>query len=271
MIPSRLGPIAGAARLAVASIVADTADLNVFTFAVAAGYSSGPFTLTINSGVEVYASSAAAAAVVPGGFSAGTVVTLIVKGTITGAGGNGGDGAPGDAITHAGNGGTGGTALDASGAGAITFRLDRQPGSVIRGGGGGGGGGGASEAAGAPEYPDQQAGGGGGGGGQGRATGTPGAGMPSAGEDPVVDGADGSGTTGGAGGVIGDISYETANNYLGGRGGNGGAYGSAGAPGAAGLPGGGDQGGGGAAGKSINGIAHVVAISSSGPLIGPTA
>lgn len=270
MIPSRLGPIAGAGGHGF-TITSDLADLDLHAFAVAGGYSGGAVVITINAGVEVYASAPGAAAVVPGSFPAGAVATLVVKGTISGAGGAGGAGAPGDAVTPAGNGGTGGTALDASAVSGFTFRLDRQPGSIIRGGGGGGGGGGASELAGAPLYPTQQAGGGGGGGGAGRAAGTPGAGAPSAGSDPVQDGADGSGTAGGAGGFIGDISFETAAPYQGGRGGNGGNYGAAGSIGAGGSPGGGDQGNGGAAGKSINGTANVVVISSSGSLIGPTA
>lgn len=271
MIPSHMGALfsRGARGL---TILADRADLDLFAYASANGYTAGPVTIVIAAGVEVYASSTAAAAVVPGAFSPGDAVTLVVKGTITGAGGNGGDGSPGDAVTPAGTGQPGGTAIDATAASAFTFRLDRQPGSIIRAGGGGGGGGGAAADPGATGYPNHQAGGGGGGGGAGRAAATGGAGKPSASDigAAAVDGANGTVTAGGAGGTMADISPSTLTPYIAGKGGDGGTYGAPGQGGVGGNQGGGDQAPGGAAGISIKALGNVVVITSSGTLQGPT-
>lgn len=254
-------------------VPADVADLNLYVFATSQGYSSGPVAIAIPAGVEVYGSDALIDAIVPGPFDPGTVLTLIVKGTVTGAGGDGGNGSPGDGITPATAGQRGGHAINAAGVSGFTFRLDRQPGSIIRSGGGAGGGAGAGldpVALSAGLY----AGGGGGGGGQGRTQGSGGLGKPSNGTAPVVagtNGATGATRVGGAGGLIGNISTSTGQPYTGGTGGAGGVYGAAGSIGLGGSPGGGDEGAGGAAGKSINGIANVVVISTGGTLIGPTA
>lgn len=253
-------------------VVGETANLNLYDFAIANGYSSGFMAIEIPAGVEIYSADAATPACEVGNFPPGAEVELTVKGTITGAGGAGGDGSNGTGIPGA-AGQQGGTALDATAATAFTFRLKRISGSIIRGGGGGGGGGGASV------YRDDVDGfpiiravaaGGGGGGGRGRVAGTPGLGKASFGLLPV-DGANGSGRNGGAGGSTQDISYITGNPYAGGRGGNGGDYGQNGQAGTAGSPPEPDVGPLGPAGRSINGIANVIVLSSAGSLIGPTA
>lgn len=273
MIPSRLAALLAPARPG-SALDSDTANLDLFVYATGIGYSAGAITIEIPATVEIYSADPATPACVVGNFPPGAEVELIVRGKITGAGGGGGNASDGTFSTAT-PGQAGGHALDASAVSGFTFRLRRMSGSIIRSGGGGGGGGGAGV------WRDfvegiilirGSAAGGGGGAGQGRVAGTPGLGKTSAGASPV-NGAPGSGQTGGAGGSIADISYETGEPYKGGKGGNAGAYGAAGQAGTLGSPpeSPSDTGGGGAAGKSINGIGNVVVLSSAGTLIGPTA
>ena len=104
-----------------------SANANLFTLANAAGYPGyGNCTITINSGVDIF-SATGAAALVPGSFPTGVTVTLINKGYISGAGGGGGSGGGLSMPSYNGSGGgAGGTALDASGVSGFTFKVDRK-------------------------------------------------------------------------------------------------------------------------------------------------
>ena len=115
-----------------------SANANLRTLANTAGYSgAGNATITINSGVDMYSTTTGTAALVPGSWPSGVTVTLVNKGTVSGAGGNGGTG---DTYTGSGGtktaGGAGGTALDASAVSGFTFKVDNGSGT-LRGGGGG--------------------------------------------------------------------------------------------------------------------------------------
>ena len=129
------------------TLSSNTANLNVYDYAVANGYSSGPYQLTINNGVIVYSTSSGTPALrINGpssqGFAAGTPVTIINNGYISGGPGAGGSG--GSSNNAGGSAGSkGGTAVQVQPSGnnitnIITFTNN---GSVLGGGGGGGGGG----------------------------------------------------------------------------------------------------------------------------------
>jgi len=250
------------------SIGGDVANVNLRTLANAAGYTSGNCTIRILAGVEVYSATAGSPAITVGTWPAGVTVTLVNQGTISGAGGAGGNGyVISTAAPTAGQ--AGGTALDASAATTFTFRLDNT-GGTIRGGGGGGAGCGGGYIADFGYGPGYFAGGGGGGG-KGRMGG--GAGNPgyfdTFGNLPAP-GTPGSPTSAGLGGAA---STDGVNYAIGYRGGDGGDWGSAG-----GAPSGAPTGDpnfdgpqtGGAAGKSINGHS-LVTVLAAGTLIGPTA
>jgi hypothetical protein len=250
------------------SIGADAANVNLRTLANAAGYSSGDCTIGIPAGVEVYSATAGSPAVTVGSWPAGVNVTLINQGTISGAGGAGGNGyVISTAAPTAGQ--AGGTALDASAATAFTFRLDNA-GGTIRGGGGGGAGCGGGYIADFGLGPGYFAGGGGGGG-KGRMGGGAGnAGYFDTFGNLPFPGTPGSPSSAGTGGAA---STDGVNYAIGYRGGDGGDWGSAG-----GAPSGATTGDpnfdgpqiGGAAGKSINGHS-LVTVLAAGTLIGPTA
>ena len=156
------------------TINADTANYNLKAAAIAAGWDQvAPLiaTVTMNSGVVVYATSTGGYAFDTGAtFPAGTVLTLICPGFICGMGGAGG--------AYNGNGSNGGAALRAQYALAVD-----NSGGVIAGGGGGASGG---------------SGGGGGGGRGGRTNSTGGA---KSGSGLSAVGSGGTFTSGGAGGA----------------------------------------------------------------------
>lgn len=261
----------GASSFVVSS---DFGNLDLFEFATDAGFAGGFCSIEIAATAEVFATDATGPACTLGGFGSGDTVELILKGKITGAGGEGGQGGswgggstPGPGV----DGQAGGTALHVPAISGVTFRLYRLSGSVIRGGGGGGGGGGSTYG----EDPDEGgsgfvAPGGGGGGAQGRSSGVPGLSGTGLGVKSFP-GSTGSVTTGGAGGFANVVNPETGDLYTGGIGGNGGAYGTAGTAGGVASPPGGAGGAGGAAGKSIDGLANVTVMASAGTIIGPTA
>jgi len=211
------------------AIAANQTDLNLRTYALANGWTTGLFLqVTVNSGIYILASSTATPALtVSGAFPQG--VRLINEGYIIGYGGKGG---AGSINSNGGAGLAGGSGITAS---ANLFVVNN--GTV--GGGGGGGGGGAGS-----NYGDLYGGGGGGGGA------TYGAG-----------GAGGSGTgpgtgTGGPGGAATLSTGGTAgaSNYA--KGGVGGGWGTAGGSGT--NANGGSGGAGGAAGNYLTGSSYVV-------------
>ena len=102
------------------TVSSNATNQNLRTIANNAGYSgAGNCTITINAGVEVY--SAGGAAVVVGSWPAGVRVTLVNKGTISGYGGNAGNG--GAYYNAVAGGAPGGTALDACGVSGLSFRV----------------------------------------------------------------------------------------------------------------------------------------------------
>ncbi len=236
-------------------IAADTANANLRTLANAAGYvGAGDATIIVDAGVDVYSTSTGTAALVPGAWPSGIVVTLVVRGTVTGCGGAGGASGYYNVVRHNGvAGGSGGTALSASGIAGFTFRVDSQ--GTIRSGGGGGGGGGLGA------YPTGMctgvgSGGGGGGGGQGHNGGSAGAAMPDL-NGAGANGSAGSTSAAGAGGG----AYISG---VGGAGGAGGSWGVAGTAGSAGIDGygvGGVSGGsGGVPGNAVTGDTNIIWI-----------
>ena len=199
-------------------IAADEPDVVIRLKADQLGYdgSSGAIiNVVIESGVEIYASNSQNPALSTGAFPGSTLVSIQNYGTISGAGGKGGNG------VHVGTAGApGGTAFEA----LVPVSISNY--GIIRGGGGGGGGG-------SNEEDEGISGGGGGGGGQGRVGGAGGAagsgwwpnedGLPGNAGSPEAPG------TGGQGGVT--FGY---------AGGSGGAWGMAGVRGVGpyGRPGG---------------------------------
>jgi len=221
------------------TISANTADYNAF---VAAGSPTDPHphdvTVTINTGVIVYATTTATAAFRAGGaWPAGSTFTIINNGYVIGAGGAGG---AGGAYGAGSAGGAGGNAIDLSGSSLSAITVNNTNGYIYGGGGGGGGGGGAGWWTGLSEW----IGGGGGGGGAGNAGGaagtTPGTYLVYTGGTLTVAPANGTagGSSAGTGGVgatldrsSGGESPTTAIVYSG-AGGNAGGYGEAGSAGA---------------------------------------
>ena len=222
------------------TIASDTADYNVFTAAGSPAYRAN-IVLTINSGVNVYASSTAVYALTTGtGWVGGSSIQLINNGKIIGRGGAGGMGGAAYQSTPWANagevGGAGGNAMRLTIPATIT-----GSGSIIAGGGGGGGGGGGVA------FYNGTAGGGGGGG--GAYAGGGGAGGIASYGWAVNGAAGGVGTfiAGGGGGAGGSAAT------TGGAGGAGG-YGTNGANGGGSYTGGGSGGG---AGYSIIGSGNI--------------
>lgn len=120
------------------TLSSNTAEYNMKSAAIAAGWNQTDvldMTVTINSGVSVYANSTSNVAFVTGStFPTGTSLKLINNGTIVGRGGNGGNGGYANTV-NGGGGSSGGAGLTASYALRITNN------NIIAGGGGGGGGG----------------------------------------------------------------------------------------------------------------------------------
>lgn len=198
----------------------------------------------IDPGVLIGSEDAATAALVVGGWPVGFPITLIVHGSIRGAGGNGGfNSNSGD------NGETGGTAL------YTRFPIDLEIGAGELWGGGGGGGRGSWSL---PVSGSGRIPGSGGGGGAGDVPGSGGTGRSVTNLDgtSLADpGQPGTATTGGTGGTAGS------------NGGNGGLPGQAGTAGQSG----GDNaaGTGGAAGRAIDGVSFVTVTVGPGDRRGP--
>lgn len=206
------------------TISANTTNYNIKSAAIAAGWDQvKPLkaTVTVNSGIYVYASTTAVYGMQTGStFPAGTTLAVINNGLIVGCGGAGGAG--GSQATNGGPGLAGGVGFLASVAVSIT-----NNGTVGGGGGGGGGAGGAVFA------------GDTGGGGGGRVLGAGGGGLTGNAGTLTAAGAGRGGGPGGAG--------------TSGAGGNLGTAGSAGTDGG----GTGGPGAGGAAGACTTGNANI--------------
>jgi hypothetical protein len=202
----------------------------------------GDVDVIINSGVYVYSDNTSIPALLTGSGVAG-VLTIINNGYIYGAGGAGGTGgSPGSGGS---SGASGGTALKLE----KNITLDNN-GSILGGGGGGGGGGGAS----ADQYfsDSDHAGGGGGGGGQSMGAGGSRNATCSGSQcnQASTNGAAGTITGAGSGGVGANVDGDA----VAGNGGAGGAVGSSGSSGGGGSgnEGSGSGGGAGSAGTAID-------------------
>jgi len=202
------------------TISSNTADYNIRAAAVAAGWDQVlalNATVTINSGIYVYSTSAGTPAMQTGStFPTGTTISIVNNGSVYGKSGAGGGGGY---SSGGGSGGGGGASLTVNYATSITNN------GTIAGGGGGGGGGGSGGSVGCS------------------CNCTGGAGGTGAGQ---------SGAGSGGGGINCGCDGDTCS---GGSGGTGGGWGSTGSSGATGLqkynpylPGG----GGGAGGKCAN-------------------
>ena len=126
------------------TISSNTVDYNLKSAAIAAGWNQTDTmfaTVTINSGVYVYASSTGAYAFDTGStFPTGTTLALINNGTIVGRGGNGGTGGWYGVPAYTSYAGTPGAA--AGPALIARYAISITNNGTINGGGGGGGGGG---------------------------------------------------------------------------------------------------------------------------------
>jgi len=204
------------------TIASDQTDYDIGAYAGGSGVRRD-VVLTINSGVVVYQTAAAAALLIGSPWVAGSTLKIINNGTICGHGGDAGAGhatLQGDGF----NGAPGLNAMQLNNTN-VAVTIDNTNGYIFGGGGGGGGG------CGSP------AGGGGGGGGRGRLGGAGGAnGAPS-------------GFSGTAGSFSAAGLGYTANAY---DGGDGGDWGQPGIDGDDDSGGGFTGGGGGAAGKAIS-------------------
>ena len=185
-------------RVAYNYVVSSSRDTLLMHSGNVPGYVAGKtdLTITINSGVYLYAVITSQAGLIIDGFTAGDTVTLVNNGYILGKGGKGHD-------QDSANGTAGGDAL------SISFPISIVNNSYIAGGGGGGGG---------ALYGGRGSGGGGGGAGGG-----------AGGRSYPTSGA----VAGGAGGGIGQAGSNGTGNgtisgtqisYGGGAGGGGGAY-----------------------------------------------
>ena len=230
------------------------ASLNVTTIG---GYSAGKsdITITVNSGVYLYATLFYISGLALTGGTTGDTVTLVNNGYIMGQGGLGGT-SPNS--TAAGNGLPGGNALSLG----FNTTINNTNASAYIGGGGGGGGAGASSTNGKGSYFGTGGGGGGSGGGAGgggAAAGGAGGSIGSSGSNGSVSSgtAGGGGGSGGGGGVqsggggggrIFPGTGGTAGSFSGRIGGVGGSSNSVGGNAAASSSGGGGGGGWGATG-----------------------
>jgi hypothetical protein len=199
----------GASNKYVVTIDTDTADVDLYAYAVADGWDeSTPLEVVIDSGVYVYSTSTSNAAITASDtFTNGA--TIVNNGYIVGKGGAGGTAGNFSGPVYGGNGGDGGTALSTS----VAISVDNTNGTIA-GGGGGGAGGGIAWCLVTIGEGQLAAGGNGGAGGKGR-------GYTAA----------GTGTAGTDGYQSGEGSYASAS---GGDGGDGGAWGTAGSVGTAG-------------------------------------
>lgn len=149
---------------------------NLYTLAQNIGYnvsSAGSYTFIVPAGVTIVGGSNGGYAVETGSWPSGSVIALIVNGTLVGGGGGGGMGAcysTSNTVVQATAGNQGGDAISVHYAVTITV----NSGAVLNGGGGGGGGGGVYGQSDNHGGSGGGCGGGGGGGGGAGAAGTPG-------------------------------------------------------------------------------------------------
>jgi hypothetical protein len=211
--------------MTVSSAATDYNLLAAYTSSFGAPSKAISVTVTINSGIQVLASTSTTAAFATGTFPAGSTIKLVNRGYIIGKGGKGGSGGYSN-ISCGGykgqNGFSGGPAISQG----SNLTIDNASGYVLGGGGGGGGGSGAHSGS-----CDTASGGGGGGGGAGIGLG--GAGILNAGAGLAGTGGQ-SGTFG-----LGGCHAKTATPGNCGTtyqiGGKGGAYGQDGASGSNGY------------------------------------
>ena len=230
-------------------ISADTANFNVRTAAIAAGWDGiAPLkaTVMVNAGVYVYSTSTASPAFDTGTpFPSGSTITLINNGYIYGMGGAGATGGrsifPSPTAETPAAGSSGGPALNAQAAITVV-----NIGVIAGGGGGGGGGGGAYRDSGGMTF---NSGGGGGGGGQGYNGGALGSGGSTGGGGYNVNGNAGTAGSKTANGTAGS-GGASGGGEVGGDGGNGAALGATGSSGTAGTAGADGAAGSGSAGGS---------------------
>ena len=231
------------------AISADTANFNVRTAAIAAGWDGiAPLkaTVMVNAGVYVYSTSTASPAFDTGTpFPSGSTITLINNGYIYGMGGAGATGGrsifPSPTAETPAAGSSGGPALNAQAAITVV-----NIGVIAGGGGGGGGGGGAYRDSGGIV---ENCGGGGGGGGKGYNGGELGSGGSTGGGGYNVNGNAGTAGSKTANGTAGS-GAASGGGEVGGDGGNGAALGATGSSGTAGTAGADGAAGSGSAGGS---------------------
>ena len=258
-------------RVAISSTFSSNTANASLNLSAISGYVSGKsdITVTINSGVYLYATSTGNYGLALSGGTTGDTLTIVNNGFILGQGGVGG-------VGNSGGGSSGGPALNL-GFGMSACTINNTNGSAyIAGGGGGGGGGsgnsgggGAGGGAGGADGGSGSGGGGGAGGGLG-ASGSSGGGNPGGGgggggrilpgSGGAGAGAAGAGSGGGAGGGGGGSRVTVGKNssdYPGGAGGSANAGGSAGSSsqGAGGGGGWGSSGGSGGYGAGSGGKA----------------
>lgn len=244
------------------------ASLNLSTIS---GYAAGTsdITVTINSGVYLYATSTGGYGLNLSGGTSGDTLTIVNNGYIMGMGGAGGNG-----TNSTRTGSTGGPAIN-FGFGMSGATITNTSGYIGGGGGGGGGvetysggGGGAGGGAGGYSFAESTVAGGGAGGGIG-ASGSNGTfGNYVSAEQTLGQGGAGGGGrvlpgTGGAGGTSG-TGYTGKGGSAGGGGGSGQQTGSGGAGGSAGSAGSGPGGTGGGGGGGGWGASGAGAYASSG-------
>lgn len=234
------------------TIASNQTDYNLLTVLTAAPYNynnteKATINLTINSAVQVTASSTGTPALTTGAITSNATLNIINNGSVKGKGGAGGAGGEAGTVTDFPGvaGSAGGTALSIASSLSGKVTITNGSGEIFGGGGGGGGGGSEFYITGPIKSRQSNAsGGGGGGGGAGSGAGGAGGLATDTGADFRFDGsagAAGNTTTFGAGGAAGDART--------GIGGNGGAFGSAGSAGVSSPDAAG--GAGGAAGKAI--------------------
>jgi hypothetical protein len=176
-------------RVAISFTFTSNSTDSTLNLSAISGYVSGKsdITVTINSGVYLYATSTGNYALAISGGTTGDTLTIVNNGFILGRGGNGG-------AVSSNVGASGGPALNL-GFGMSACTINNTNGSAYIAGGGGGGGGGFSTNVGG--------GAGGGGGGAGAGTGgTGGSGSGGAGGGVGASGSNGGGNSGGGGGRI---------------------------------------------------------------------
>lgn len=122
----------------------DLSNYNLFS-AAGSPVAAVTVSLTINSGIYLYATTTSNYALDVGGFASGSNITIVNNGFIAGKGGAGNSTAgtaygPSGGGTSAGAGGDGGPALRVQAMSGVTVSINNTSGQINGGGGGGGGG-----------------------------------------------------------------------------------------------------------------------------------